>query len=140
MLGAVGGQPGFSTNLTFPLPFYAAQGQVAEAEANRLRAEAQRESLRQGIALEVEEAWREARLAADQAERAARDWVPRAERFFANARKRFEAGEGTGVEVAEAQHALHEALSERQRAEAAWRHALVKLARAVGAEAWEWGA
>ena len=133
-LGAVAGQPGFSTTLALPLPLYRQQGEAAEAEADRLRAEAERDALRHEVTLEVEQAWREARLAADLADRYARDYRPQAERFAVNARARFRAGEGDGVEVAEAEHTLHEVHTQHRRVVLDWHEAVSRLERAVGAE------
>lgn len=138
-LGSVSGSPGFSTTLALPIPLYRREGEAAEAEAARLRAEAEQDVLRHEVTLEVEQARRRAALAADLAARFARDYQPRAARFAENARARFRAGEGTGVEVAEAEHALHEVRAQHQRAVLDWHEAIARLERAVGAEGAEVG-
>lgn len=135
--GAVSGAPGFSTTLALPIPIYRREGEAAEAEAARLRAEAEREALAHEVTLEVEQARRAAVLAADLAGRYAKDYVPRARTLADNARARFRAGEGSGAELAEAEHALHEVRAEHQRAVLDWHEAVAKLERAIGAEAVE---
>ncbi len=138
-LGAVAGAPGFSTTLALPIPIYRREGEAAEAEAGRLRAEAEHDALRHEVTLEVEQARRQAALAADLAARYARDYLPRVTRFAENARARFRAGESTGVEVAEAEHTLHEVRAQHQRAVLDWHEAIARLERAVGAEGAEVG-
>jgi outer membrane protein TolC len=49
--GAVAGSPGVSTSLAMPIPIYRQQGGIAEAEANRARAEAERDALQNTISL-----------------------------------------------------------------------------------------
>lgn len=132
--GTVEGQPGFTTSLTVPIPFYRQQGEVEEAEANRQRAEAEREALRHRITLEVEEAYREAFIAAKQAELFRKSYLPQSERLADNAQRRFQAGEGTGLEVIEARHALRETRAEYQAAVLEYRQAVASLERATGQE------
>jgi cobalt-zinc-cadmium efflux system outer membrane protein len=131
-VGMVGGRPGFSTTLTIPMPFYRQQGEIAEAEANKARAEAERDALRNDITLEVEAAYRDGAIAANQVNMFLRIYVPQAQRFVANAEERLKAGEGTGVEVSDARRALIETQAEYQRALLAYRQALTRLERAIG--------
>lgn len=132
--GAIAGQPGFSTSLTLPVPLYQQQGELAETEANRLRAEAERESLRNEIGLEITQAYQDALNAAQQAALFRQSYVPQAERLAENAQRRFLEGEGTGLEVLEARRALREARTEFQRALLEHREALAHLERAVGTD------
>lgn len=132
MAGAVQGQPGFSVSLTVPIPFYRQQGEIAEAEANRTRTEAERDALRNVITQEVDQAYREAHIAVSQANSFAKVHLPQAERLVRNAQERFEAGEGSRLEVVEARRALREAQAEFQQALLAYRQALHRLDRAVG--------
>lgn len=132
--GMIEGQPGISGGITIPIPFYRQQGEVAEAEANRLRAEAERDALRNTITLEVEEAYREARSAAQQAELFRSSYVPQAEQLADNARRRFLAGEGSGLDVIDAQRALRETQVSYQQALLEYRQAIARLERAVGAD------
>ena len=132
--GMIEGQPGISGGITIPIPFYRQQGEVAEAEANRLRAEAERDALRNTITLEVEEAYREARSAAQQAELFRSSYVPQAEQLVDNARRRFLAGEGSGLDVIDAQRALRETQVSYQQALLEYRQAIARLERAVGAD------
>lgn len=133
-LGAVSGQPGFSATLTVPIPLYRQQGEVAEARANELRAQAQRDALRHEVTLEVEEAYREAAIAAQQASLFATSYIPQAERLAENARLRFREGEGSGQELFEARRALGEARTEYLQAVLDYREALARLEGAVGSE------
>lgn len=132
--GMIEGQPGVSGGITIPIPFYRQQGEVAEAEANRLRAEAERDALRNTITLEVDEAYREARSAAQQAELFRASYVPQAEQLADNARRRFLAGEGSGLDVIEAQRALRDTQVSYQQALLEYRQAIARLERAVGAD------
>lgn len=131
-IGMVGGRPGFSTTLTIPMPFYRQQGEIAEAEANKARAEAERDALRNDITLEVEAAYRDGAMATNQVNMFIRSYLPQAQRFVANAEERLKAGEGTGVEVTDARRALIETQTEYQRALLAYRQALTRLERAIG--------
>lgn len=130
--GAVGGAPGFSSALSVPIPVYQRQGEIAEAEANRARATAERDALKNTITLEIEEAYRQMAIAAGQVELFRRTYVPQAERLADNARRRFAAGEGSGVEVIEALRALHETRAELAQAVLDYREAATELARASG--------
>ena len=132
--GTVEGQPGFATSLTVPIPFYRQQGEVKEAEANRQRAEAEREALRHRITLEVEEAYQEALNAAKQIELFRKSYLPQSERLVDNAQRRFQAGEGSGLEVIEARNALRETRAEYQQALLEYRQAVASLERATGQE------
>lgn len=132
--GMIEGQPGVSGGITIPIPFYRQQGEVAEAEANRLRAEAERDALRNTISLEVEEAYREARSSAQQAELFRSSYVPQAGQLADNARRRFLAGEGSGLDVIDAQRALRETQASYQQALLEYRQAIARLERAVGAD------
>lgn len=131
-IGMVGGRPGFSATLTIPMPFYRQQGEIAEAEANKARAEAERDALRNDITLEVEAAYRDGAIATNQVNMFIRSYLPQAQRFVANAEERLKAGEGTGVEVTDARRALIETQTEYQRALLAYRQALTRLERAIG--------
>lgn len=133
-IGAVSGQPGFSATLTVPIPLYRQQGEVAEARANELRAQAQRDSLRNEVTLEVEEAYRKATIAAQQANLFTTSYIPQAERLAENARMRFGEGEGSGQELFQALRALGEARTEHLQAVLEYRMALAWLEGAVGAE------
>lgn len=130
--GTSGGQPIVSGSLTVPFPFYRQQGEVAEAEANRLRAEAERTALQNTITLEVESAFREAKIAVQQIERYQRQYLPQAERLADNAKRRFLAGEGSGVEVIDARRALAETRTQYQQAIFEFRQALARLERTTG--------
>lgn len=133
LAGAVNGmQPGFTANLTLPIPLYRQQGEIAEAEANRARAEARRDALRNRITLEVEQAYRDAEVDARQVAAFRSTYLPQAERLADNARRRFQAGEGSGLEVIEARRAQREARTEYQQALLASRQAIARLERAVG--------
>lgn len=134
LAGAVQGQPGFSVSLTVPIPFYRQQGEIAEAEANRARTEAERDALRNAITQQVDQAYREAHIAATQANSFAKNHLPQAERLARNAQARFEAGEGSRLEVIEARRALSETQTEFQQSVLAYRQALHRLERAVGKE------
>ncbi|MBO9541429.1 TolC family protein [bacterium] len=132
--GLSDGSPAIGASLTLPMPFYRQQGEVAEAEANRARAEAQRDQLRNEISLEVARAHREATLAADQAGRYQQAYLPQAERLLDNAQRRFRAGEGSGLEVIEARRALFETQTGYQQALLDFRLAIASLERATGSE------
>ncbi|MNS04990.1 Cobalt-zinc-cadmium resistance protein CzcC precursor [compost metagenome] len=133
LAGAVSGlTPGFTANLTVPIPLYRQQGEIAEAEANRARAEARRDALRNRITLEVEQAYRDAEVDARQVVAFRQTYVPQAERLADNARRRFEAGEGSGLEVIEARRALRESIAEYHQALLAYRQAITRLERAAG--------
>lgn len=131
--GSVAGQPGFSASLAVPIPIYRQQGAVAEAEANKLRAEAEREALRNNISLEVQEAYQDALQAARSLHAFGASYLPQAERLLDNARHRYQVGEGSAVEVFEARRALQETRTDRRRAVLAYRQAITKLERAIGA-------
>lgn len=130
--GLAGGQPGLGASLTLPIPFYRQAGEIAEAEANRARAEAQREALRAEIAVEVGRAYREAELSAKQVARFRTGYLPQAERLLDNAQRRFQAGEGGGVEVVEARRALSATRLEYRQAILDHRLAIAGLERATG--------
>jgi cobalt-zinc-cadmium efflux system outer membrane protein len=130
--GAVAGSPGVSTSLAMPIPIYRQQGGIAEAEANRARAEAERDALQNTISLEIEEAYREAEIAADQVDLFRRLYLPQAEQLADNARRRFAAGEGNGVDVIEALRTLHETHAAYAQAVLDYRVAETELARASG--------
>lgn len=130
--GMVSGMPGFSTSLSIPMPFYRQQGEIAEADANRRRAEAKREALKNEITLAVERAYREAVLDADQVARFQRSYIPQAQTLLDNARRRFEAGEGSGIEVVEARRALHETRTAFRQAVLDYRQAITALESTVG--------
>ncbi|MNS46951.1 Cobalt-zinc-cadmium resistance protein CzcC precursor [compost metagenome] len=134
LAGAVDGGPGISASVTLPIPVYRQQGEIAEAEANRARAEARRDALRLTITSEVDEAYREAQSAAEQAGLYTKSYVPLAERLVENAQKRFAEGAGSGLEVIEARRALRETRTEYQQALLEYREALARLERAVGVE------
>lgn len=131
--GAVGGMgPGFSTTLTVPIPLYRQQGEIAEAEANRRRAEAERDALRNTITLEIEEAYRDALNARAQVLEFRKSYLPEAERLADNARRRFLAGEGGSVDAIEARRALTDVRTQYQQTILDYRRAIATLERAVG--------
>lgn len=132
--GAIAGQPGFSTTLSVPIPFYRQQGEIAEAEASKRRAEAELDALRQQITLEVEEAYREATLAAQQVEQFSSSYLPQAVRLLDNAQQRYRLGEASGFDLIDARRTLRETRQESARAELEYRQALAKLERAVGTD------
>jgi cobalt-zinc-cadmium efflux system outer membrane protein len=132
LVGAVQGMPGFSASVTLPIPFYRQQGEVAEAEANRARAEAERDALRNEIAQQVDQAYREASVAAKEANAFGTLYLPQAQRLVRNADDRFREGEGTRLEVTEAWRSLRETQLELQQALLRYRQALHRLERAVG--------
>lgn len=131
-LGTSDGLPAISGSLAVPIPIYRQQGEVAEAEANRQRAEAERDALRNEITLNVEQAYREAFIAAKQAILFANTYLPQADRLLDNAQRRFQAGEGSGLEVIEARRAVRETRTEYQRALLDYRRAIASLERAIG--------
>lgn len=130
--GSIEGGPGAAASLSLPLLFYRQEGEVAEAEANRARAEAEAEALRNTITLEVEEAYRQAAIAADLAARFRQSYLPEAERLAENAHKRYQAGEGDVVEVIEARQAFREMQLAHLEAMLEYRRAQAELERAVG--------
>jgi cobalt-zinc-cadmium efflux system outer membrane protein len=130
--GLVSGQPGFSTSLAVPVPFYRQQGEVAEAQANEARAAAEREALEAQIRLEVRVAVTDWTVAAEQVRLFAKSYLPQARRLVENAQKRFDAGEGSASEVLEARRAGLEAEVAYQDALLAQRQAQSRLERAVG--------
>ena len=132
--GLVGGQPGFTTTLTVPVPFYRQQGEIAEAEANRARAEAERDALKHRVTLEVERAYHEAAIASRQARLHLTDLLPQAQRLADNAQRRYEVGEGSGLEVFEARRAKQQAQSDHHRAVLEFHQALVRLEHAIAGE------
>lgn len=132
LVGAVQGMPGFSVSLTVPVPFYRQQGEIAEAEANRARAEAERDALRNDITQQVDQAYREASVAAQEAQAFVTSYLPQAQRLVTNAQARFDEGEGTRLEITEARRSLSETQLEFQQALLRYRQALHRLERAVG--------
>jgi cobalt-zinc-cadmium efflux system outer membrane protein len=124
--GAVSGQPGFSATVTVPIPVYRQQGEIAEAEADRLRAEAER--------LEVQEAYSEATSALQLIDLFQKTYLPQAEKLADNARRRFLAGEGSGFEVLEARRSQRETQTAHQQALLEHRQAIARLERAVGSD------
>jgi cobalt-zinc-cadmium efflux system outer membrane protein len=132
--GSASGQAAIAGSLTIPMPFYRRQGELAEAEANRMRAEARRDALRNEITLEIEQAYRDAAIAAHQTLLFAKTYVPQAERLLDNAQRRFQVGEGSGLEVVEARRALRETRTEYQQSLLSYRQALSRLERATGTD------
>jgi cobalt-zinc-cadmium efflux system outer membrane protein len=131
-VGAIGGQFGVSTSVRLPIPVYRQQGEIAEADANRLRAEAQATALRNDITLDVEQAYRDAVVDADQVRLYRQSYLPQAERLVDLAQRRFAVGEGSGIEVMEARRAWRDVQAEYARALLAFRRAMVSLERATG--------
>lgn len=133
--GAVGGVgPGVSVTLTLPIPLYRQQGEIAEAEANQRRAEAERDGLRNRITLEIEEAYRDAVNASAQVIVYRKSYMPQAERLADNARRRFVAGEGSSVEVVEARRALTETRGQYEQTILDYRRAVAALELAIGVD------
>jgi cobalt-zinc-cadmium efflux system outer membrane protein len=130
--GAVSGQPGFSATVTVPIPVNRHQGEIAEAEADRRRAEAERLALQNEITLEVQEAYGAATSALQLIDLFQKTYQPQAEKLADNARRRFQAGEGSGFEVMEAQRSLRETQTAHQQALLEHRQAIARLERAVG--------
>ena len=133
--GMVAGQPGLTAVMTVPVPFYHQQGEIAEAEANRARAEAERDALRFRITLEVEHTYHDALIAGRQAQLFREGYLALAARLADNAQRRYAVGEGSGLEVAEAGQAVRQAQADYQQALLAQRQAVIKLELAVGG--WE---
>lgn len=133
--GAVGGMgPGFSTTLTVPIPVYRQQGEIAEAEANQRRAEAERDALKNTITLEIEEAYRDALNTQAQVAAFRKAYLPEAERLADNARRRFLAGEGSSVDAIEARRALTDVRTQYQQTILDYRRAIATLAKAIGGD------
>jgi cobalt-zinc-cadmium efflux system outer membrane protein len=130
--GAVAGLPGFSTTLTVPIPLYRQQGEVAEAEADGRRAEAERQALGNEITLDVQAAHHEATSSFQLIELFQKSYLQQAESLADNAKRRFLAGEGSGFEVLEARRSLREVQAGFQQAILEYRQALTSLERAVG--------
>lgn len=132
--GMVSGMPGFSTSISLPIPVYRQQAEIAEAEANRARAEAERDALKNALTLEVEQAYRDANIAAQQSELFRKTYLPQAQRLVANAERRFQEGAGSGAEVVEARREQREARSTYETRLLDYRLALTRLERAVGSD------
>lgn len=131
--GGVSGQGlGFSASVTLPVPVYRQQGEIAEAEANGRRAEAERDALRNAITLEVEQAYRDAAEARAQVVAFRKAYLPEAERLTDNARRRFLAGEAGSVEAIESRRALTEVKTQYQQTVLDYRRPIATLERAVG--------
>ncbi|MBC7541512.1 MAG: TolC family protein [Candidatus Sericytochromatia bacterium] len=130
--GAVAGQAGFSATMTVPIPIYQQQGEVAEANADRLRAEAERLALANEITLDVQNAYHEARSSFQLIELFQKTYLQQAERLADNARRRFVAGEGSGFEVLEARRSQRDVQAAYQQVLLEYRQALTNLERAVG--------
>lgn len=128
------GQPAVSTALTVPLPWYRNQAEIAEADARKLRAEARLEALRIRLGLELEEAHLATAIAATRVRLLTESELPGTRRFAENARRRFMAGEGSGLEAVEAMRTLREMETEHLQALLEYRDALTHLDQVVGAD------
>lgn len=131
-LGVGEGRAFLGSGLTIPLPLYRQQGEIREAEANQARAEAERATLEGEISLAIQEAHATAMMARQHVELFCKTYLPQAEQLLDNARRRYQAGEGTGIDVAQAHRALRETSLQREQAILEYREALVQLERASG--------
>ena len=132
--GVAAGSPAVSLSLTLPIPFYRQQGEILEAEAQKLRTEANRDVASREVAGQIEQAHREVLQARRQIELLRDSVVPMARRQADNALRRFEAGEGTGSEVQESGRSYREAEFELRKARLDHQRAFAALERAVGEE------
>ncbi|MEB3188591.1 MAG: TolC family protein [bacterium] len=130
--GTFSGLPGFTATVTWPIPVYRQEGEIAEAEANRSRAEDERDRLRGELELEVRSALREAAGARDELALHGTRLVPRASELLDQARRRYRAGEGSGLEVIAARRALAEVMAAREQALFELRSAIARLAAVSG--------
>lgn len=128
------GQPAVSTALTLPLPLYRNQAEIAEADARGRMAEARLAAQRLRLEIELEEAHQEAAIALTRFQLVTESDLPQARRFADNARRRFMAGEGSGLEAVEALRTLREVETEHLEALLLYREALARLEQTVGTD------
>lgn len=132
--GLAEGQPAVSTGLTVPLPFYRNQAEISEADAQQRRAEARLEALRMQFSSELDHAYQSAAIAWTRYQLVSDSDLPQARRFAENARRRFTAGEGSGLEAVEALRTLREVETEQLNALLEYREALARLEQTVGSD------
>lgn len=132
--GLSDGQPAIGTVLTVPLPVYRNQAEVMEADARRRQAEARLEAVRQSLTMELDEAHQTAAIALTRYLLVTDSELPQARRFADNARRRYLAGEGSGLEAVEALRTLREVETEQLNALLDYREALARLERTVGTD------
>lgn len=127
-------QPAVSTTLTLPLPLYANQGEIAEAEARKRQAEARLEALRLRLEIELQETYQATVIALTRYHLVTEVDLPQARVFAENARRRFMAGEGSGVETVEALRTLRGVEGEQLSALLEYHEALARLEKTVGTD------
>jgi outer membrane protein TolC len=125
--GTFSGLPGFTATVTWPIPVYRQKGAIAEAEANRLRAEAELAALRIEVELETRAVIREAEGAREAFTLHRTRLVPRAAEWLDQARRRYRAAEGSGLEVIAARRSLAEVQSAAEQALFELREAIARL-------------
>lgn len=130
--GTAEGAPAVSTTLTLPLPLYRQQGEIAEAEAKVRGAEASLVAARGEALLGLEEAYGETIMALTRLRLIREGERPQAARFAANARLRYLAGEGSGLEAVEALRVQRDTEVEHQQALLSWREAIARFERVSG--------
>lgn len=132
--GLAEGQPAMSTALSLPLPVFRNRAELEAADARIRQAEARLEATRQRLDLELEEAHQEAAIAATRWQLVAESELPQARRFAENARRRYLAGEGSGLEAVEAMRTLSGVETDHLEALLDYREALVRLEKTVGTD------
>lgn len=130
--GLAEGQPAVSTSLSMPLPLNRNQAEISEADARKRQAEARLEALQLRLGIELEEAYQAAAIALTRYHLVTDADLPQARRFADNARRRFMAGEGSGLEAVEARRTLREVETEQLDALLEYREALARLEQTVG--------
>lgn len=123
----------FTLSLRVPLFFWQpVRGELAEAEALRKAINQEKISWLNQIFLEVEEAYREAKLAEDRIRVFEVNILPQAEQFYDMFTLRYEEGEISGLELIEARRTLMEARIDY--AQTLYKHALslAALEKALG--------
>lgn len=132
--GLAEGQPAVSTSLSLPLPLNRNQAEISEAEARKRHAEARLEALRLRLGVEFEEAYQAAAIALTRYHLVTDTDLPQARRLADNARRRFIAGEGSGLEAVEALRTMREIETEQLDALLEYREALARLEQTVGTD------
>lgn len=131
--GLAAGQPAVSTSLTLPLPLNRNQAEVAAAEARLRQAELRRDVQRLQLGMELAAAHGEAAIALTGYRLLAEVDLPQARRFADNARRRYLAGEGSGLEAMDAARTLRDVEAEHLQALQDYRASLARLEETLGA-------
>jgi len=130
--GVAEGDHVVSASASLPIPLWnLQQGAVAEAQANEERFEAQRDQWRNTITLEVEAAYRDTAIATDQLKLFQTSLLPQADRLINLAQRRFQEGEGSGLEVLEARRTYQETHTAYVQSLLDYRIAIANLEKAV---------